>query len=135
MISKETSLLLGPQKADGMESSQTLGNSCGSGLSRGGARPKAISGGEPEILTCPCHTLVLDGVWIWNDYLLFLPALGRRNVVMTIPLAVSNFARGYVKQLDLVFVFFLSAQKYIVKVMIAVSTESNEAPRHRSART
>jgi hypothetical protein len=135
MIKKETSLLLGPLTADSVESSQTLGKGCGSGSPGRCTRPKAMSGGEPDILTRPCHTLVLDGIWIWNDYLLPLLVLGRRNVAMTIPLAVSNFAGVYVKQWDLTFVFLLLAQKYIIKGMIAVSTESNNAPRHYSALT
>ena len=82
----------------------------------------------------PIHAtvLVLNGVWIWNDYLLPLLILGKGNSVMTIPLAVSNFAGAYVKQWDLILtailmamipivIFFLFAQKYIIKGMIAGS--------------
>ncbi len=82
----------------------------------------------------PIHAtvLVLNGIWIWNDYLLPLLILGKGNVIQTIPLAVSNFAGAYVKQWDLiltaillamipVIVFFLFAQKYIVKGMVAGS--------------
>ena len=82
----------------------------------------------------PIHAtvLVLNGIWIWNDYLLPLLILGKGNSVMTIPLAVSNFAGAYVKQWDLILtailmamipivVFFLFAQKYIIKGMIAGS--------------
>ena len=45
----------------------------------------------------PIHAtvLVLNGIWIWNDYLLPLLILGKGNNVMTIPLAVSNFAGAY----------------------------------------
>jgi hypothetical protein len=121
MINKEASLSLRPLTADSMESSQTLGKSCGSGSPGKGTWPKATSGGEPDILTRPCHTLVLNGIGIWSDYLLPLIVLGRRNVVRTIPLAVSNFAGVYAKQWDLTFVFPLLAQKYIIKGMIAVS--------------
>jgi len=74
--------------------------------------------------------LVLNGIWIWNDYLLPLLVLGKGNDIMTIPLAVSNFAGAFVKQWDLiltailmamvpVIIFFLFAQKYIVKGMVA----------------
>ena len=74
--------------------------------------------------------LILNGIWIWNDYLLPLLVLGKGNDVMTVPLAVSNFAGAFVKQWDLiltailmamipVIVFFLFAQKYIVKGMVA----------------
>jgi len=79
----------------------------------------------------PIHAtvLVLNGIWIWNDYLLPLLVLGKGNRVMTIPLAVSNFAGAYVKQWDLiltsilmamvpVIVFFLIAQKSIIKGMV-----------------
>ncbi len=79
----------------------------------------------------PIHAtvLVLNGIWIWNDYLLPLLVLGKGNRIMTIPLAVSNFAGAYVKQWDLiltsilmamvpVIVFFLIAQKSIIKGMV-----------------
>jgi len=79
----------------------------------------------------PIHAtvLVLNGIWIWNDYLLPLLILGKGNRVMTIPLAVSNFAGAYVKQWDLILtsilmamvpiiVFFLIAQKSIIRGMV-----------------
>jgi len=82
----------------------------------------------------PIHAtvLVLNGIWIWNDYLLPVLVLGKGNRVMTIPLAISNFAGAYVKQWDLimtailmamvpVIVFFLFAQKSIIKGMVAGS--------------
>jgi raffinose/stachyose/melibiose transport system permease protein len=82
----------------------------------------------------PIHAtvLVLNGIWIWNDYLLPLLILGKGNRVMTIPLAVSNFAGAYVKQWDLILtailmamipivIFFLVAQKFIIKGMVAGS--------------
>ncbi len=85
------------------------------------------------ILT-PIHAtvLVLNGIWIWNDYLLPLLVLGKGNAIQTIPLAVSNFAGAFVKQWDLiltaillamvpVIICFLLAQKYIVKGMVAGS--------------
>lgn len=85
------------------------------------------------ILT-PIHAtvMVLNGIWIWNDYLLPLLVLGKGNAVQTIPLAVSNFAGAFVKQWDLILtaillamvpiiIFFLFAQKYIVKGMVAGS--------------
>jgi raffinose/stachyose/melibiose transport system permease protein len=76
--------------------------------------------------------LVLNGIWIWNDYLLPLLVLGKGNAIMTIPLAVSNFAGAYVKQWDLIMtailmamipvvIFFLIAQKSIIKGMVAGS--------------
>lgn len=82
----------------------------------------------------PIHAtvIVLNGIWIWNDYLLPLLILGKGNKVMTIPLAVSNFAGAYVKQWDLILtailmamipiiVLFLVAQRSIIKGMVAGS--------------
>jgi len=82
----------------------------------------------------PIHAtvLVLNGIWIWNDYLLPLLVLGKGNRVQTIPLAVANFAGAFVKQWDLILTailmamipiifFFLAAQKHIIKGMVAGS--------------
>jgi len=82
----------------------------------------------------PIHATVaiLNGIWIWNDYLLPLLLLSKGNKIMTVPLAVANFAGSYVKQWDLIMtailmamvpivVAFLAAQKYIVKGMVAGS--------------
>jgi len=86
------------------------------------------------LILAPIHAtvLVLNGIWIWNDYLLPLLILGKGNAIQTLPLAVSNFAGAFVKQWDLiltaillamipVIIFFLLAQKYIVKGMVAGS--------------
>lgn len=84
----------------------------------------------PILKPIQATVLVLNGIWIWNDYLLPLLVLGKGNDVMTIPLAVSNFAGAFVKQWDLILtailmamipvvIFFLFAQKYIVKGMVA----------------
>jgi raffinose/stachyose/melibiose transport system permease protein len=85
------------------------------------------------ILT-PIHVtvMILNGIWIWNDYLLPLLVLGKGSVLMTVPLAVSTFAGAYVKQWNLimtailmamipVIIAFLLAQKYIIKGMVAGS--------------
>ena len=82
----------------------------------------------------PIHAtvLILNGIWIWNDYLLPLLILGKGNKVQTLPLAVATFAGAYVKQWDLILtailmaiipiiVFFLFAQRYIIKGMVAGS--------------
>ncbi|MCX7774610.1 MAG: carbohydrate ABC transporter permease [Rectinemataceae bacterium] len=84
----------------------------------------------PILKPIQATVLVLNGIWIWNDYLLPLLVLGKGNTIMTIPLAVSNFAGAFVKQWDLILtailmamvpiiIFFLFAQKYIVKGMVA----------------
>lgn len=73
--------------------------------------------------------LILNGIWIWNDYLLPLLVLGMGNRIQTLPLAVANFVGSYVKKWDLILtatlmamlpiiVLFLFAQKQIVKGMV-----------------
>ncbi len=96
---------------------------------------------KPEIfyriispLLTPIHAtvMILNGIWIWNDYLLPLLILGKGNKVQTLPLAVATFAGAFVKQWDLILtailmaiipiiVFFLIAQRYIIKGMVAGS--------------
>jgi len=73
--------------------------------------------------------LVLNGIWIWNDYLLPLLMLGTGNAIQTIPLAISGFVGSFVKQWELIMlalllaivpvvILYLFAQKYIIKGMI-----------------
>ncbi len=73
--------------------------------------------------------LVLNGLWIWNDYLLPLLLLGANGEVRTIPLAVQGFIGSFVKQWNLIMVstllamlpiiiLYLFAQKYIVQGMV-----------------
>ncbi len=73
--------------------------------------------------------LVLNGLWIWNDYLLPLLMLGSSGDIRTIPLAVQGFNGSFVKQWNLIMVstllamlpiiiLYLFAQKYIVKGMV-----------------
>jgi raffinose/stachyose/melibiose transport system permease protein len=85
-------------------------------------------------LLSPIHAtiIVLNGMWIWNDYLLPLLVLGKGNRVQTIPLAVANFAGTYVKQWDLmltaivmaiipIIIVFLAAQRFIIRGIVAGS--------------
>jgi raffinose/stachyose/melibiose transport system permease protein len=76
--------------------------------------------------------MVLNGMWIWNDYLLPLLILGKGNKVQTIPLAVATFAGAYVKQWDLILsaillaivpivILFLFAQRFIIKGIVSGS--------------
>ncbi len=80
---------------------------------------------QPIIVT----VLILNGIWIWNDYLLPLLMLGSNGIVQTIPIAVTAFAGAYLKQWDLiltstliamlpVIVLYLFAQRYIIKGMV-----------------
>lgn len=80
---------------------------------------------QPTFIT----VLILNGIWIWNDFLLPLLILGSAGKIQTIPLAVTSFAGSYLKQWDLILtsallamvpiiVLFLFAQKYIIKGMV-----------------
>ncbi len=72
--------------------------------------------------------LILNGLWIWNDYLLPSLVIGVGGDHQTLPLAVANLVGSYVKAWDLqmtavllaaipVIILFLFAQKYIIKGM------------------
>ncbi len=80
---------------------------------------------QPIIVT----VLILNGIWIWNDYLLPLLTLGSNGKVQTIPIAVTAFAGAYLKQWDLILtstliamlpiiVLYIFAQRYIIKGMV-----------------
>ena len=99
----------------------------------------AIDGCSPEgtffrvifPLMAPVITTVtiLNGMWIWNDYLLPSMLLGLNGKCKTLPVAVQSFVGSYVKQWDLILtaallaiipmiVIFLIAQKQIMTGMI-----------------
>ena len=99
----------------------------------------AIDGCSPEgtffriifpLLTPVITTVtILNGMWIWNDYLLPSLMLGQNGKVKTLPVAVQAFVGSYVKQWDLILtaallaivpmiVFFLVAQKQIMNGMV-----------------
>jgi raffinose/stachyose/melibiose transport system permease protein len=78
--------------------------------------------------------LILNGIWIWNDFLLPMLVLGKGTPFQTIPLAVNNFAGAFVTSYDLlmtailmalipVVFFFISAQKHIIKGMVEGSVK------------
>ncbi len=73
--------------------------------------------------------LILNGIWIWNDYLLPSLLLGQAGKIRTLPIAVMGFAGSYVKQWDLILtstllamlpiiILFIFAQRYIIKGMV-----------------
>ena len=73
--------------------------------------------------------LILNGIWIWNDYLLPSLMLGLNGTIKTLPVAVSSFVGSYVKQWDLilsaaflamvpVIILFIFAQKQIMQGMV-----------------
>ena len=82
-------------------------------------------------LLTPVNTTVtiLNGMWIWNDYLLPSLMLGQNGRVKTLPVAVQAFVGSYVKQWDLILtaallaiipmvVIFLVGQKQIMNGMV-----------------
>lgn len=73
--------------------------------------------------------LILNGIWVWNDYLLPSLMLGLNGRIKTLPVAVSSFVGSYVKQWDLILsaallamipivILFLFAQKQIIQGMV-----------------
>lgn len=78
--------------------------------------------------------LILNGIWIWNDFLLPLLILGKGTPIQTVPLAIANYAGAFVTEYQLlltavllamlpVLVLFLMAQKHIIKGMVAGSVK------------
>lgn len=72
---------------------------------------------------------ILNGLWIWNDYLLPSLMLGLNGKIKTLPVAVTSFVGSYVKQWDLILtaaflamipiiLLFLFAQKQIMQGMV-----------------
>jgi raffinose/stachyose/melibiose transport system permease protein len=72
---------------------------------------------------------ILNGMWIWNDYLLPSMMLGQNGAVKTLPVAVQAFVGSYVKQWNMILaaallaivpmvIVFLVAQKQIMNGMI-----------------
>lgn len=77
---------------------------------------------RPIIVT----VIILNGFWIWNDYLLPVLIIGANKDLTTIPLAVTRFFGQYTKQWDLalaglamsvtpILLLFLVLQKHIVE--------------------
>jgi len=73
--------------------------------------------------------MILNGMWIWNDFLLPLLVLGSGNAIQTLPLGVANFVGSFVRRWDLILtatlmamlpivVLFLFVQKHIIKGMV-----------------
>ena len=80
---------------------------------------------KPTIVT----VTILNGMWIWNDYLLPSILLGQSNPNKTLPVAVQAFVGSFVKSWDLILtaallamipmiVIFLLAQKHIMDGMV-----------------
>jgi len=76
--------------------------------------------------------IILNAIWIWNDFLLPSLVLGIGQDIQTIPLAIAGFAGSFLKKWDLIMtavlmaaapiiVGFLFAQKHIIQGMVAGS--------------
>ncbi len=76
--------------------------------------------------------IILNAIWIWNDFLLPSLILGVGQDIQTIPLAIANFAGSFVKKWDLImtavlmaalpiFIGFVLLQKHIIKGMVSGS--------------
>jgi len=83
----------------------------------------------PILTPITVTVIILNSIWIWNDYLLPLMILGSGNSVMTLPLAVASFVGSFVKKWDLILtatlmtmlpvvIVFLILQKYIIKGIV-----------------
>jgi len=83
----------------------------------------------PVLKPITVTVMILNGIWIWNDFLLPLMVLGTGNSVQTIPLAVQHFVGSFVRRWDLILtttlmgmlpvvVIFIFLQKYIIKGMV-----------------
>jgi len=83
----------------------------------------------PILTPITVTVVILNSIWIWNDYLLPLMVLGSGNAVQTLPLAVASFVGSFVKKWDLILtatlltmlpvvVMFLILQKQIIKGIV-----------------
>jgi raffinose/stachyose/melibiose transport system permease protein len=83
----------------------------------------------PILTPITVTVMILNGIWIWNDYLLPLMVLGTGNAIQTLPLAVASFVGSFVRRWDLILtstlmtmlpvvVVFLILQKYIIKGIV-----------------
>jgi len=83
----------------------------------------------PILTPVTVTVMILNSIWIWNDYLLPLLVLGSGNTVQTLPLAVASFVGSFVRRWDLILtstlmtmlpaiIVFLILQKYIIKGMV-----------------
>lgn len=84
---------------------------------------------KPVIVTA----IILNGLWIWNDFLLPFLIIPAENL-RTIPLAINSFFSQYAKKWDLamagllmavipVVILFLSLQKYVIEGIVSGSVK------------
>lgn len=80
----------------------------------------------PLLMPIIVTVIILNTLWIWNDYLLPVLVIGGNKDLTTLPVAVTKFFGQYTKKWDLalaglvmaitpILLFFLSLQRYIVE--------------------
>lgn len=80
----------------------------------------------PLLMPIIVTVIILNTLWIWNDYLLPVLVIGSNKDLTTLPVAVTKFFGQYTKKWDLalpglvmavtpILLFFLFLQKYIVE--------------------
>ena len=83
----------------------------------------------PILTPITVTVIILNGIWVWNDFLLPLLVLGSGNNIQTLPLAVASFVGSFVKRWDLILtatlmtmlpivIVFLILQKHIIKGIV-----------------
>jgi raffinose/stachyose/melibiose transport system permease protein len=83
----------------------------------------------PMLTPITVTVMILNGIWIWNDFLLPLLVLSSGGAIQTLPLAVSGFVGSFLRRWDLiltstlmamlpVIIVFLILQKYIIKGIV-----------------
>jgi len=88
----------------------------------------------PLLMPIIVTVIILNTLWIWNDYLLPVLVIGGNKDLTTLPVAVTKFFGQYTKKWDLalpglvmaitpILLFFLSLQKYIVEGVTAGSVK------------
>ncbi|AHV95965.1 carbohydrate ABC transporter permease [Paenibacillus sabinae] len=88
----------------------------------------------PLLMPIMVTVVILNTLWIWNDYLLPVLIIGGNKDLTTLPLAVTKFFGQYTKKWDLalaglvmaivpILLFFLSLQRYIVEGVTAGSVK------------
>ncbi|WP_019908346.1 carbohydrate ABC transporter permease [Paenibacillus sp. HW567] len=86
----------------------------------------------PLLMPIIVTVIILNTLWIWNDYLLPVLVIGGNKDLTTLPVAVTKFFGQYTKKWDLalaglvmaitpILLFFLSLQRYIVEGVTAGS--------------
>lgn len=83
----------------------------------------------PILTPITVTVIILNSIWIWNDFLLPLLLLGSGNAIQTLPLAVASFVGSFVRRWDMiltanlmamlpVIIMFLMLQRYIIKGIV-----------------